>query len=1153
MNTVDDAISFLENVQEVNLDDFCVLLTNFISICKAITTIGQTKLKDSDKNANLPLRLLSNVRDSVENLVDALPTFLRGTGVKNRTTAFPGYSTLGLNPQNNETGVSYQEIGILLKNSGTSLCRQCKEIVSYCPLHPQDMIQPNVAEIAYGYYPFIMMLSHVPLIVPTDLTQALQKCPVVVNTWLTEVEELEPCERVVYAVFDGTLQSEYAEGGIVSWEPGATVLSTIRQVMSLVQGESSHSLLEIHAKSARHVSPFTVNPNEKTYVFPTNTLFLIREIKDRSKYEYTQYRTVDEYVIFDEIVVRVWKDLLPYIPENSNVFATLLSSFASGHTISESLLSCGDTNILNALAALPGGCQALQILGTLIPAAIVKSKDNQGLSTLDAAVRSTGNEDSVLYLIRQGAVVNMSVDSKVWDRITQHSVSTRQPIPHLLLLLHTVAPTLSGPAVQTAVMNCAQWDLAVIVDFLLRLPQWTPPVRHAVITSAAVVAASRASTSVLQILWIWEAKCITNEVIETALLTAQMKCLEWIHSMGMLSSSMLGTVAKTGSTTLLEGFLSLIDIKKILVSEWHAAVLETVDNSYVDALSILLHLTSMYLDTDAILFHIFARSVTNTQINDRMSISALIVQHTSLAPHQCAQLLEEIDHQDAFGIYLISSLCPAALVHFGSNAVAPIVSFIPTPKQTISQFQRLLHITVSNDLINKVLDERNATLLHHVSRLGRMDCFKSVAECYDALALLEGLQTKDTDGNDCLCYSILGKNTEITAHLLSIPDFVINSRALLCAVHVKDCVAIVMLLDKGARIDSLVPRSVTLTTGAVSRSSLATSDSVNTLAEATFPFQDDPPVEMEQRLVGWNALHLAAWQGASEIIELLIAKGCLVDVPTSDGWTPIMLACYQGHRNIVLQLSNTSNAVQFSIECLHCAVRGDHEKIVEDILCKSPQLMSQSSSFRWTALTLASRHNCIRSLKLMLEMGANPNEYIPFNESRGTPLLLGAYYGHETVCKELVAAGADITMSSGVGHTALMAACYAGNVVIVKFLISLGVKVNAQSENGVDALHLAIMNSQSQCASLLLEHGATPTKNHVINSSDDHLTATLERKVSWVPTDEARSCASCDARFSLTRRKHHCRTCGNVFCSVCCPEVKTSMPRRCVQCAKDIQ
>ncbi|KAL1783779.1 zinc finger protein FYVE domain-containing protein 16 isoform X1 [Sigmodon hispidus] len=38
----------------------------------------------------------------------------------------------------------------------------------------------------------------------------------------------------------------------------------------------------------------------------------------------------------------------------------------------------------------------------------------------------------------------------------------------------------------------------------------------------------------------------------------------------------------------------------------------------------------------------------------------------------------------------------------------------------------------------------------------------------------------------------------------------------------------------------------------------------------------------------------------------------------------------------------------------------------------------------------------------------------------------------------------------------------------------------------------------------------------------------------WVPDSEAPNCMNCQVKFTFTKRRHHCRACGKVFCGVCC-------------------
>ncbi|XP_005382378.1 PREDICTED: zinc finger FYVE domain-containing protein 16 [Chinchilla lanigera] len=66
-----------------------------------------------------------------------------------------------------------------------------------------------------------------------------------------------------------------------------------------------------------------------------------------------------------------------------------------------------------------------------------------------------------------------------------------------------------------------------------------------------------------------------------------------------------------------------------------------------------------------------------------------------------------------------------------------------------------------------------------------------------------------------------------------------------------------------------------------------------------------------------------------------------------------------------------------------------------------------------------------------------------------------------------------------------------------------------------------------------------------------------QKQPTWVPDSEAPNCMNCQVKFTFTKRRHHCRACGKVFCGVCCNR-KCKLPylekeaRVCVICYETI-
>lgn len=54
----------------------------------------------------------------------------------------------------------------------------------------------------------------------------------------------------------------------------------------------------------------------------------------------------------------------------------------------------------------------------------------------------------------------------------------------------------------------------------------------------------------------------------------------------------------------------------------------------------------------------------------------------------------------------------------------------------------------------------------------------------------------------------------------------------------------------------------------------------------------------------------------------------------------------------------------------------------------------------------------------------------------------------------------------------------------------------------------------------------------------------------WMPDAKSKECYECQLKFTTFRRKHHCRLCGQIFCSKCCNQV---VPGKIINCSDDLK
>ena len=88
------------------------------------------------------------------------------------------------------------------------------------------------------------------------------------------------------------------------------------------------------------------------------------------------------------------------------------------------------------------------------------------------------------------------------------------------------------------------------------------------------------------------------------------------------------------------------------------------------------------------------------------------------------------------------------------------------------------------------------------------------------------------------------------------------------------------------------------------------------------------------------------------------------------------------------------------------------------------------------------------------------------------------------------------------------------------------------------------VGEQESSSAVVGPPGATPSNpNGPRDGTPDPLAGLSEEQLLlgkvqpfWVPDADAPDCMICNARFTLVKRRHHCRACGKVLCAACCNE-----------------
>ena len=293
------------------------------------------------------------------------------------------------------------------------------------------------------------------------------------------------------------------------------------------------------------------------------------------------------------------------------------------------------------------------------------------------------------------------------------------------------------------------------------------------------------------------------------------------------------------------------------------------------------------------------------------------------------------------------------------------------------------------------------------------------------------------------------------------------------------------------------------------------------------------PADARSMTSGATALYVASRRGSAseEIVAALISANADVNLPRTDGATPLHAAADVGSATLVRRLldrgANARALLASGSSALHVAAAAGHDSVVRVLLEHSgndPAVVNAArSSDGSTPLALAARRKCVGVVQALLEAGAPASadaleaavkggdaliidalltagarapRALKIASVRGdsrsvrallesdhaatvthsddsTPLHAAATRGDALIVAQLLEAGAVVDAKRHDGATALFCACGAlGGTDAVKILVAAGADVNAMTSGGRSALMNASRAGNAECVDFLLHAGA---------------------------------------------------------------------------------
>ncbi len=200
-------------------------------------------------------------------------------------------------------------------------------------------------------------------------------------------------------------------------------------------------------------------------------------------------------------------------------------------------------------------------------------------------------------------------------------------------------------------------------------------------------------------------------------------------------------------------------------------------------------------------------------------------------------------------------------------------------------------------------------------------------------------------------------------------------------------------------------------------------------------------------------------RGDLNTVVLFVNAGMDIDTPNEQGWTPLMVALFEGREEVALFLIKKGADVNFSDRSgyrpVHWAAFKGYTTVIDEIVARGGDVNAETD-YGWTALLQAASLGHVATIECLLRHGAQPNAR---DKDGAAAIHKAASNDHADVARALVRGGAARDLEGPEKATALHIAARLGHDDSVEALLEIGCSQAMKDVRGATPLHFAAANN----------------------------------------------------------------------------------------------